>query len=432
MRSLAALLALALFLQASDDSRPSPSQLKAVLEAINKAVETEYCDPQVAPSWLQSERQHENRILRAKSKQEAVDEIRRALAELHNSHVFFYTRDEWKLRQNVLPLTFEKREGRVFVRTPLRHSDLRFGDEIAEINGQPASALQPKSLAKASGVYGNPLYGEPSSMATLTVVSDGGMRKVQVQRIKLGDEDAIQAEELTSHAIFIRLLSLPGDETGTSHLQESWNKATSATALVIDLRDCSGGWPSASSYILDSLLGSSRKPFKSLDRRGAEVPLPKALAPSPRFTGPVAVLIGEGTQSECEVLAAGLRETRRAILVGDKTAGAFNGFTTSVSLPDDFAFFALPYTRTLSPQNVTYEGIGVAPDKAIENGIDNFRAGHDRVLEEAEPLIGEARSGSEETPLRKPADSKDKERLGATDLNKDAHAFGPGALLIFE
>jgi hypothetical protein len=88
------LLGFALVLQATDNSTPSPSQLKAVLESIATAINTEYYDPKVAASWVLNEKAYERRILGAKTKQEVVDEIRAALADLHNSHVFFYTKDE--------------------------------------------------------------------------------------------------------------------------------------------------------------------------------------------------------------------------------------------------------------------------------------------------------------------------------------------------
>lgn len=288
------------------------------------------------------------------------------MAALHNSHVLFYTREEWNLRQTVLPFTFEKRGGRVFVRPPLRDSNLRFGDEITEINHQPASALQAKSLATLSGA-GNPLYGEPSSLATLSIVSKDTARKLEVRRVKIGDDDAVQFRKLSSGIFLSHFLSLPSGATASAQLRAVWTDATKAEAIVLELRDCSGGWPSASSYVLDSLLGASRAHFRVFDRNGTELPRTQAFAAPTPFTGRVAAHIGSDTQSECEVVAAGPKETGRAVLVGGKTAGAWNGYTESFSLPDDFVLFALPYTKTLSPQNKSYEGTGIEPDKPVEN-----------------------------------------------------------------
>jgi C-terminal processing protease CtpA/Prc len=278
----------------------------------------------------------------------------------------------------------------------LAPNELSFGDEITEIDGHSAATLQPKSLAKLLDVYGNALYGQPSSVAKLTVVSSAKVREEQVRRIRMDDQDPVQTKALGSNLFFIRFQSLPGDANEIAHLQAAWKPATTAAAIVMDLRDCGGGWPAASSYLLDSLLGNSRKTFEALDRNGAEVAAPKTtFAPPPPFAGPVAILVAEDTQSECELLAAGLKETHRAVLIGDRTAGAFNGFYRTVPLPDDFTFFALPYTPTVSPANVSYEGLGVAPDNRVTNSVADFRSGHDRVLAEAESLV---QSGSSIVP----------------------------------
>jgi hypothetical protein len=89
LRVFAFLLGFGLILQATDNSAPSPSQLRAVRESIATAINTQYYDPKVAASRLQDQKLYESRILGAKTKQEAVNQIGAALADLHNSHLFF-------------------------------------------------------------------------------------------------------------------------------------------------------------------------------------------------------------------------------------------------------------------------------------------------------------------------------------------------------
>lgn len=382
MCSLRLVLCLTLLCPSENPKRPS-DQLRAVLDAINEAVLTEYYDPAVSAWWRERERTHESRILNAQTEQDAVDQIRQMLSELHNSHIFFYTREERNLAENVLPFTFEKRGERVFVRRPLVDTELRFGDEIVSINGEPASALEPRTLAKVQGVYSNPLYGQLGSAVTLIVALKGHEHRVQVRRIKLEDVKPIEVEQATSDTVLIRFLKLNADENGKALLQSAWQTVLKMPHLVLDLRDCSGGDLPASSFILDSLLGSSRKDFRVMDRLGAEVSGTQSFAVAPRYMGRVAVITGEATQSGCELLAAGLKESTRGILVGTRTAGAFNGFTKAFPMPDGFAVLALPYTKTVSPQGRSYEGTGVMPDKVVSNNIDDFRTGHDRVLETA-------------------------------------------------
>jgi C-terminal processing protease CtpA/Prc len=83
------------------------------------------------------------------------------------------------------------------------------------------------------------------------------------------------------------------------------------------------------------------------------------------------------------MLAAICKEYKCARIVGERTAGAFNGWTMAVDLPYRFAKFALPYTRSVSPKGIEYEGHGVEPDEPIVNTAKDFRSGHDTMLEAA-------------------------------------------------
>jgi len=70
--------------------------------------------------------------------------------------------------------------------------------------------------------------------------------------------------------------------------------------------------------------------------------------------------------SQAEIFAAICKEYRCARLFGERTAGAFNGGTMSVKLPGDFALFAVPFMRSVSPGGADYEGRGVIPDVPVE------------------------------------------------------------------
>jgi C-terminal processing protease CtpA/Prc len=83
------------------------------------------------------------------------------------------------------------------------------------------------------------------------------------------------------------------------------------------------------------------------------------------------------------MLAAICKEYKCARIVGERTAGAFNGWTVAVSLPYRFAKYALPYTRSVSPGGIEYEGRGVEPDEPIVNTAKDFHSGRDTMLEAA-------------------------------------------------
>ena len=106
-----------------------------------------------------------------------------------------------------------------------------------------------------------------------------------------------------------------------------------------------------------------------------------------RITAKVAVLINHETMSEAELLAAALKEYGRARLFGTQTYGGVNGWALTIPVPYDIGTVVIPYTRARTPQDIAYEGRGVAPDAPVENSPDDFRAGRDRVLDAAEAYL---------------------------------------------
>jgi len=155
-----------------------------------------------------------------------------------------------------------------------------------------------------------------------------------------------------------------------------------ARGLILDLRNCVGGDSKVSNFIAGSLLGSGKRLFRTIprpDSKNTEI-LDQTDPQAPRFAGRVAVITNANTESQPELLAAICREYGCARVVGERTAGAFHGWTVAVDLPYGFAMFALPYTRSLSPKGIDYEGRGVEPDQPVANTVADFEMKHDRAL----------------------------------------------------
>jgi len=103
------------------------------------------------------------------------------------------------------------------------------------------------------------------------------------------------------------------------------------------------------------------------------------------FRGPVAVLVDAGSASTSEVLAAGLKETGRARIFGDTTAGAvLPSIFTQLPNGDKFQY---PVADWTSPKGILLEGNGVAPDEKVVVTPAELAAGHDPVREAAEKWL---------------------------------------------
>ena len=193
--------------------------------------------------------------------------------------------------------------------------------------------------------------------------------------------ESIQASLLGAMRNSVRHLSLDGHDVGYVHLwsgtcpeilQEFTRIVTrdlrAVDALVLDLRD---GWGGAWYEYLDPFFENRDGFFTStIVRRGKTTVTPPPRCPShPWFSGPMVVLINEGTRSGKEAMAFQFKKAKRAVLVGSTTAGAFAGGATYFPARDGYVLF-LPYNSPILLDNQQVEGVGIAPDVRVDAPID--------------------------------------------------------------
>lgn len=158
--------------------------------------------------------------------------------------------------------------------------------------------------------------------------------------------------------------------------------------LVLDLRENSGGLldmaPGVAGLLCDRQLS-----FGTMHLRGGEhelIEYPQRGA----FAGPVAVLIGTGSLSSSEVLAAGLQEAHRARLFGEATPGAVLS-SQFRKLPDgDLLQYAVADVETAN--GVMLEGRGVVPDEHVAETRADLAKGRDGVLDAARRWLDRERA----------------------------------------
>jgi carboxyl-terminal processing protease len=162
-----------------------------------------------------------------------------------------------------------------------------------------------------------------------------------------------------------------------------------AKALILDLRGNPGGFggmaiPVAARLVSrETNLGTIQ--FRAFANNLVAAP---SLGAKP-FTGKVVILTDEGSASTSEILAAGLQEAKRVLVVGDNTVGAALGSTIE-ALPGG-AVMQIPVAGFHTPKGVAIEGRGVQPDRRVLETRAALLSGHDPVLDEALQLARSAR-----------------------------------------
>jgi carboxyl-terminal processing protease len=179
--------------------------------------------------------------------------------------------------------------------------------------------------------------------------------------------------------IKFNLFALPVLEKFCTSLSEFAAKK----ALIIDLRGNSGGLL-ATLYPLGGMLTDRPVSFgTSIYRRGSE-----ELKISPKvkhFTGRVIVLVDEQSMSAAELFSAGLQESARAVVIGERTAGlALPAVTVRLATG---AMFEYPVANFKTAKGKTLEGSGIEPDISVIRDRRSLLDGRDPPLEKALDII---------------------------------------------
>ena len=212
---------------------------------------------------------------------------------------------------------------RLMIESPGARAGLRVGDRIVAIDGHPTKG------ESADDVVGW-LRGEPGSTARVDLLRDGlaSPARVQVVRERIHvpsvrgarrDADGRPQYMLdpARRIGYLRIHSLAEDTVPTASAAMQGLREAGVRGLVLDLRDCIGGKMHAALGVADLFVGQGR--MLTVVQRGETTHYDAA--PGVYTDFPVVVLVNAGTVSSGEILAGAMKDSGRAVLVGQRTFG---------------------------------------------------------------------------------------------------------------
>ena len=242
---------------------------------------------------------------------------------------------------------------------------------IAPIEGGPAAAagivagdviltVDGKDIASLHGQ--EPLRGAAGSTVVLQLQRAGRDRPVTVTlRRQAIHVSSVRSEWLADGVARIRISNFQAD-TGSDfekHVQRLLQERARPDGIVLDLRANPGGLLSAAVEVADSLLDSGA--IVSTRGRLAASDTQLDATPGALLQGvPLVTLTDAGSASASEVLAAALRDNRRACVVGSKTFG--KGSVQTVLPLDNGDSVKLTTARYYTPKGRSIQGVGIVPD----------------------------------------------------------------------
>jgi carboxyl-terminal processing protease len=321
------------------------------------------------------------------------DETRGRLAALGASHTEYYTPDDPGYRdllsifepvlhrsaegESLGLATIELEDGwfvtRVFAGGPAKAAGLRRGDRIVTADGEPFHPV--RSLR---GKAGQPVKlevrgrreGPTRTIAVVARTIDPKKEWAQAQ------SEGTRVLEHRGHRIgYVPVWSCAGVEVEQILREALAEKLAGAAALMLDLR---GGWGGCDPALV-GLFDPAVPDLTRIDRGGHRTIFSSA------WRKPLVVLIDGGSRSGKEVVARALQRHLRAVLVGERTAGAVLAGQPFLLSDGSLLFLAV---QDILADGERLEGVGVTPDAAVAAELP-YAEGRDPQLERALDVAAE-------------------------------------------
>ena len=282
----------------------------AYFRTVIELVKTHYVDEKLADP---------DRLTRA-----ALDGMVRSLdphSEFMRANAYRELQEQMDGRFGGIGIHVEQRDGRIVVvapvaDTPGERAGIRRGDQIVKIDGQ-ATEKQEMDM-----VVGR-LRGKPGTRVALTLFRPSAKATIDLTltREVIRVESVRDVRVVADRIGYIQLTQF-SERTGAEFrqaLQELQRQG--AKALILDLRNNPGGLLDAAVAVAEPFF----KPGELVVYTQGRAPGSRQEMRAGRSAGgadmPVAVLVNSGTASAAEIVAGALKDTRRAVVVGETTFG---------------------------------------------------------------------------------------------------------------
>jgi len=197
---------------------------------------------------------------------------------------------------------------------PAAEAGIRPGDYVIAVNGQ---SVEDKSILEVESL----LRGAPGSKIKVTIFRNSRTKPLDLDMTFRAQTPApVDSKMLDANVGLLEVSSLAGNAADQIKLKLKTLISAGAEKILLDLRDCADGTPSAGAELANYFLRGGVI-YYSLNREGAKVQVGEA-NPEKQVTGlPAVVLINGSTAGAAEIAAGALKDHKRASLVGEKSFG---------------------------------------------------------------------------------------------------------------
>ena len=257
-------------------------------------------------------------------------------------------------------LQVETRRNRIVViaslaGTPSERAGVRRGDEIVSIDGKPL-----EGSTNVDAIAGR-LRGKPR-----TTVRMGVFRPVTKETLNLTlvreiiRIESVRNARLLDHGIgYVQLTEFSDHTAEQFEGAVAQLQAKGMQSLIIDLRNNPGGLLDAAVAVAEPFFRPGELIVYTRGRKPSEHEEFRSERSSPPLSLPVAVLINAGSASAAEVVTGALKDTGRAVVVGERSFG--KGSVQSVFRLENGEGMRFTTARYYTPGGVSIHERGITP-----------------------------------------------------------------------
>ena len=267
---------------------------------------------------------------------------------------------------------------RVFDNSPAKESGIEVGDVITKVNDQDISNLTTSQLANK--------------------IKKGAKKlKITIKRNEIEMNLEVTKKQLYIPAISSTVIDNNGKKTGYIYIanfsdtvyeqfKDSLEKIEkeSIDNLIIDVRNNTGGYLKAATQI-SSLFLEKGKVIYSLEGKNAKEVFKDETVESRSY--PIVVIINESSASASEILAAALKESYGATIVGKKSYG--KGKVQQTGNLKDGTMYKYTSAKWLTPNGNCLDEQGLIPDNEVDIQINEDGTAYDTQLSKAVEILGQ-------------------------------------------
>jgi carboxyl-terminal processing protease len=352
-----------------------------VFDWVWNEVRRDYYDPRLhGVDWEAARRQWRPVAQAARDDRELYRALNAMLDLLDDDHaavlgpVSVRRNEGLRQRRAVIGVTLGREDGDIY-----RVERVRPGSPAAEagvISGWRLHTVD----GRDSGTDFEVVEGRP---LTLSLIDDAGVPREAV--VTPRTMEPVPAFSVDRSREGVLVLRVEGFEPGLGRwLGDQLEGLPPETDVILDLRANPGGRLREANAVLACFL-PRQQPWATRTARSGRTVVLKVVEPCGDLTAPVendlAVLVDGASRSAAELTPAALQEAGRALVVGERTAGAVL-ISQDTPLPDG-GRLTLSRADLITSGGVRLEKRGVEPDLAAVSTHQDRRAGADPALEAA-------------------------------------------------